>query len=136
MTDRAEIEEMLRQAYAARARADLEGVLKFFAPDVSFSISGAPHVTPIAMWVDGLASLRAALQQLIGAFVITEYELRTILIDADQAAVQWRATFRSPTTNAELTTDLFDLITVKDGRIASFTEFCDTAAAAQLLVGR
>jgi ketosteroid isomerase-like protein len=40
---------------------------------------------------------------------------------------------RSSVTGQTVETDLFDLIEMEDGRIASFLEFCDTALAARLM---
>ena len=46
--------------------------------------------------------------------------------------MHWRGTFRSSATGKVAETDLLDLIEVKDGRIASFDNFFDTALAAKL----
>jgi ketosteroid isomerase-like protein len=133
MTDRAKMEQTLRAAYAARQRGDIDGIVQHFGPEPVFHMAGAAHASPVAMRIEGAAPFRAAMQQMITVFAMEDYDIRTILIDGDRAAVQWHATFRSTVTNDRLETDLFDLVTFKDGRIVSFMQFCDTAAAARLM---
>jgi ketosteroid isomerase-like protein len=47
--------------------------------------------------------------------------------------VHWRVTARAPASGQSAVTELFDLVEVKNGRIASFLEFCDTALAARMM---
>jgi ketosteroid isomerase-like protein len=133
MTDRARMEKTLREAYAARARGNVEGILKLFTPDGSFSMAGSSDMSPVAMRVEGHESLRAALEGLTRTFQMEDHEMLAMLIDGERAAVHWRATIRSTVTGTSLQSELCDLVEFKDGRIASFHQFCDTAAAARLM---
>jgi len=133
MSDRVQMEKTLREAYAARQSGNLEAIERCFAPQLTFVMAGAPHMSPVAARIETLEGFREHLRLMIQTFVITHYDIRTILIDGDQAAVHWQASVRSSVTGEVLTTDLCDLVAFKDGRIVSFTEFCDTAAAAKLM---
>jgi ketosteroid isomerase-like protein len=46
-----------------------------------------------------------------------------MLIDGAQAAVHWRAKIYSRITGTTVLTELIDVVAVRDGRIASYTEF-------------
>ena len=133
MADRNTIEQTLRAAYAARLRGDVDGILQHFSPHARFAMAGAAQASPVAMRVDGADQLRSALEGMVKTFVMLDHQVVAMLVDGDNAAVHWRSTIRSSVTGETVTTEACDLITTKDGKIVSFLEFCDTAAAAQLM---
>jgi ketosteroid isomerase-like protein len=132
MTSRADIERILRDAYAARRRGDLDALAGIFAPHARFQMAGS-NASPIATLVEGAEQYRPLLAGMIKTFEILEHEILTMLIDGSKAAVQWRARMRSTVTGETVETDLFDLLEIEDGRITSFYEFCDTALAARMM---
>ena len=133
MSDRAQMERTLREAYAARKRGDLDALGAIFAPHARFQMAGALQASPIARKVVGADEYRPLLAGMIKTFELLDYTIVRMLIDGDAAAVQWHAKMRSSVTGQTVETDLFDLIEMEDGRIASFLEFCDTALAARLM---
>ena len=132
MSERAQMEKTLREAYAARKRGDLDALAGIFAPHARFQMAGS-NASPIARKVVGAAEFRPLLAGMIQTFEILDYTIVSMLIDGQAAAVQWHAKMRSSVTGQTVETDLFDLIEMEDGRIASFLEFCDTALAARLM---
>jgi ketosteroid isomerase-like protein len=132
MSDRAQMEKTLRETYAARKRGDLDALGAIFAPHARFQMAGS-NVSPIAQKVVGAAEYRPLLAGMIKTFELLDYTIVRMLIDGNAAAVQWHAKMRSSVTGQTVETDLFDLIEMEDGRIASFLEFCDTALAARLM---
>jgi ketosteroid isomerase-like protein len=133
MSDRAQMERTLREAYAARKRGDLDALGAIFAPHARFQMAGALQASPIARKVVGADEYRPLLAGMIKTFELLDYTIVRMLIDGGAAAVQWHAKMRSSVTGQTVETDLFDLIEMEDGRIASFLEFCDTALAARLM---
>ena len=103
-----------------------------FAPHARFQMAGS-NVSPIAQKVVGADQYRPLLAGMIKTFELLDYTIVRMLIDGNMAAVQWHAKMRSSITGQTVETDLFDLIEMEDGRIASFLEFCDTALAARLM---
>jgi len=132
MSERAQMEKTLREAYAARKRGDLDALGRIFAPHARFQMAGS-NASPIASKVVGAEQYRPLLASMIKTFEILDYTIVAMLIDGPAAAVQWHAKIRSSVTGQTVETDLFDLIEMEDGRIASFLEFCDTALAARLM---
>jgi ketosteroid isomerase-like protein len=127
------MEKTLREAYAARQRGDTDAIVQLFTPDARFVMSGSSQMSPVAMRVEGAEPFRTALAGMIKTFIIEDHQVVSIVVDGNRAAVHWRATIRSSVTGDRLQSDLCDLVEFRDGRIASFVEFCDTAAAARLM---
>ena len=125
MATRQEIESLLEKAYAARKKGDVKEILPLFTESGRFKAVGAEAAR-------GHAEQGPALEGLIKAFELLDYKIHCMVIEGTKAAVHWRGTFRSSATGKIAETDLLDLIEVKDGRIASFDNFFDTALAAKL----
>jgi ketosteroid isomerase-like protein len=133
MTDRAEIEQLVRKAYAARVRGDVEAILALFDSEPHFELVGAAAASPVAMRVRGVQDFRARLTDLVRTFKFHSHDIITLVIDGATVAVRGRAEITSTITGDTVSTELADFITVEDGRIASFVQFCDTALAAKLM---
>jgi len=123
MTNRLEIDRLLRQLYAARVAGDLDGVCQTFANDAKFEIAGTSQTSPIAISATGLDQIRTWLALLIKTFQMSDQAILSMIIEDAAAAVHWRAKIRSRITGATVSTNLVDLVQVRDGRIASYTEF-------------
>ncbi len=123
MTDRLEIERLLRSLYAARVRGDLDAVCATFAHGAKFEIAGASHNSPIAVIAVGVAEFRPWLALMIKTFKLTDHTILSLLVDGMNAAVHWRARIHSKITGTTVFTELVDLVQVENGRIVSYTEF-------------
>jgi ketosteroid isomerase-like protein len=123
VTYRTEIERLLRGLYAARAGGDLDGVCRAFVDDVRFEIAGASPASRMAIAAEGLAEARKWLTLLVKSFQVSDLAILSMIIEDAKAAVHWRANIRSRITGVAVLTDLVDLVQVRDGRIASYTEF-------------
>jgi ketosteroid isomerase-like protein len=123
MTDRLEIDHVLRELYAARVRGDLDGICRTFSHDAKFRIAGTSHGNPIAITAVGANEIRRWLSLMIKSFQLTDHTIQSIIIDDAKAAVHWQARIHSRITGATVLTELVDLVRVREGRIASYTEF-------------
>jgi len=124
MTERVEIERLLLELYAARVRGDLTAVCATFTNDASFKVAGASNnASPLAMKAVGIGEFRPLLAIMIKSFKLSEQTILAMLIDGARAAVHWRAKIYSRITGTTVLTELVDVVEIKDGRIASYTEF-------------
>src|SRR5437899_969126 len=123
MRDRAEIDCLLRELYAARVRGDLDGVCRTFSNDAKFEIAGASHASPIAITAVGINEIRSWLALMIKTFQIKDQVILSVIIEGTKAATHWRARIHSRITGTTVVTELVDLVQVRDGRIVSYTEF-------------
>jgi ketosteroid isomerase-like protein len=128
MSGREEIERVLDQAYAARARQDLDGMLECFHPDARFHANGSD-----APALDR-PSQRAAIGGILETFQLLDFQQQCRVIDPPRAVVHWRGRFKANNTGHTADADVLDLIEVRDGRIAALTTFFDTALSQQLTV--
>jgi ketosteroid isomerase-like protein len=132
MSDRGGVEKVLREVYEARVRGDLDTIGRIFADNARFEVAGSSQVSPIPARVEG-AGIRPLVAQMIKTFQLSDLRILSMVIEGTKAAVHWRVKVRSGVTGETADTQLFDLLEVKDGRITSFVEFCDTALAARLM---
>jgi ketosteroid isomerase-like protein len=133
MTDRSQIETLLKQAYAARKRGDVDGVCACFSEQPTFTMAGARETSPIAVQaVDG-STFRTLMAGLIGTFEWLDQQILAMMIDGSDVAVHWRGRIRSTLSGEEVVTELVDVLKISDGKIQSLVEFCDTALAAKLM---
>jgi ketosteroid isomerase-like protein len=123
MPDRLEVERLLRELYAARLGGDLEALCRTFAKDARLDIAGTSYATPMAIRAAGLGEIRSWLALLVKTFQLGDQEILSMIIDGEAAAVHWRARIRSKITGATVLTELIDVVRVREGRIASYTEF-------------
>jgi ketosteroid isomerase-like protein len=123
MTDRANIESLLRELHEARVRGDLPGLLATFADDVRFRIAGASDGKPIAINAKGLPQVRSWMTVMVKSFSLTDYDLLSLVVEGSKAVAHWQVTTHSRITGLEVPTELVDLIEVRDRKIASYTEF-------------
>jgi len=77
--------------------------------------------------------LRATFATLVAAFDILDLTLLTSVIEGNKAAMHWWVTIKHNPTGEVRDTELFDLLTIESGRIASFVQFADTALIARLM---
>lgn len=123
MTDRAGIDRLLQDLYAARVRGDLGAVCQIFSKDAKFRIAGASHASPIAVTAVGVDEYRPLLALMIKTFKLRDQSINSILIDGTRAAAYWQAKVHSRITGTTVLTELIDLVEVRDDHITSYIEF-------------
>jgi ketosteroid isomerase-like protein len=122
MTDRAEVEWLVRELHAARVEGRLEALCALFASDATFKIAGASEVKPITISAQSVTEVRSWLSVMVKTFRLSRYELLSLLIEGPKAAVHWRVDIHSKITGVMVPTELVDFIEVRQGRIAGYTE--------------
>jgi ketosteroid isomerase-like protein len=133
MTDKAGIEKVIQDAYAARAANDLDAIARIFTPDAVFQMVGSQATFPGATRAEGQAQLLASVGALVQAFDFLEQTLLNSVIEDNKAATHWRLKVKHNATGEVFVTELFDLWTIDGGRVASLLQFCDTALLARIM---
>ena len=123
MTQRAAIEALLTGLYAARLRGDLEAMMRAFADDSRLDIAGASYTSPMTVKAAGSAQVRKWLALLVKSFQLTDQQVLALIVEDERAAAHWRALVRSRITGIAVPTEFIDVVTVRAGRIALYTEF-------------
>jgi ketosteroid isomerase-like protein len=123
MTDRSQIEQLVRELHAARLAGELERLCKVFAPDARLRIAGSSDGKPIAIDATRINNIRLWLSILVKTFRLRHYELLSLTIEDAHASAHWRVDIESKITGVSIPTELVDLIEVRDGQISSQIEF-------------
>ena len=122
MTDRLQIEELVRELHAARLEGNLERLCGLYAEEARLRIAGSTDGKPIAMAATGIAEIRPWLTLLVKTFKLTQYTILSLTVDVPRAAAHWRVDIHSKITGVVVPTELVDLIDVRGGRISTHTE--------------
>jgi ketosteroid isomerase-like protein len=133
MPNRETLLEVISQAYAARGRGDLEGLLAAFHPEGTFTLVGDVKSLHVAGSVQGHRSLRETFDGFIAAFKFVDRQILSEVVEADRAAVHSRLTVQY--SDKIRTTDCLDLFEFREGKIIELTEFADTALIKDLMSG-
>ena len=123
MTERLQVERLVKELHAARLEGDLERLCRVFAPDARLRIAGSSDGKPIAIDASRLNRIRPWLSILVRTFRLTGYQLISLTIEGGHAAAHWRVDIESKITGISVPTELVDLIEVRNGAIASQIEF-------------
>lgn len=122
MTERRDIDQLLRELHAARIDGQLSRMCAVFAADASFRIAGSSDGKAIAIAASGMDEIRPWLAMLVKTFRLTQYEPSPSVIEGDRAMIHWRVHIHSKITGAVVATELVDMVEVRDGRISSYFE--------------
>jgi ketosteroid isomerase-like protein len=104
MTDRLQVEQLVRELHAARIDGNLERLCRVYSDEARLRIAGSTDGKPIAIEATGIG------------------EILSMSVDGSRAAAHWRVDIHSKITGVMVPTELVDLIDVRGGRIASHTE--------------
>jgi len=133
MADRAVMERVIREAYAARVAGDVDGVMQHFGPDAEFCIAGCPSASAVPCRISGHDEVRSAMERLLTAFDFSDLEPVDMLIDGDRAVVHWKVAVRSASTGESAETEIVDLFRFEGDKVVAMQQFADTALAQRLL---
>lgn len=123
MTERGQVEELLRALHAARLEGNLERLCALFSSDARMRIQGTSDGKPIAVGASGIGQIRPWLAILVKTFRLSDYKLLSLTIEGERAAAHWRVDIHSKITGALIPTELVDLVEVRGEHIASYVEF-------------
>jgi ketosteroid isomerase-like protein len=122
VTDRDNIDQLLRELHAARIDGQLARMCAVFAEDATFRIAGSSEGKAIALAASGLNEIRPWLAMLVKAFRLTQYEPSPSVIEGERAMIHWRAHIHSKITGSVVPTELVDMVEARNGRISSYFE--------------
>ena len=123
MTDRSQVEQLVKELHAARLAGDLERLCRLYAQDARLRIAGSSDGKAIAIDASRIVQIRPWLAILIKTFRLSHYCLMSLTIDDGAAAAHWQVDIESKVTGISTATELVDLVQVRNGRITSQIEF-------------
>ena len=127
MTNRETMLEVIRVAYAARGRGDLDSLMSAFHPTAVFTLVGDKRALDVVGSVQGHAGLREALSGYIANFEFVERNILSELVEGNRAVVHSRLVVRYKPKDKIWTSDVLDLFKFQSGKFVELIEFTDTA---------
>lgn len=119
-----------QDAYAAFQRGDIPGLLGILSDDIDWWTPGAPEQIPYAGRLSGHAAVGEFFARLAASEEITHFEPREFVAQGEKVVVTGNYRGRTRPAGREYDLDWLHVFTVRDGRIAAFREYIDTAALA------
>ncbi len=123
MSDRQQIEQLVRELHSARLEGNLERLCTLYADEARLRIAGSTDGKPIAIAAIGMNEIRPWLSILVKTFRLSQYTILSLSVDVPRAAAHWRVDIHSKITGVVVPTELVDLIDVRGGKISSHIEF-------------
>jgi ketosteroid isomerase-like protein len=118
---------VVQDAYAAFGRGDVPGILATLDDNVVWkAVHGASKHVPTAGERRGKAAVSEFFAVLAQAFQFDRFEPREFIAQSDRVAVVGSYAART-STNKRIDSEWVMLFTVRNGRIAEFQEFTNTA---------
>jgi ketosteroid isomerase-like protein len=119
--------EVIRHAYDARGKGDLDTLMAAFHTEGVFTLVGDKKALEVTGSVHGHAEVREALRGFINSFDFVDRQILSEVVEGDRAAVHSCTVVRYGPTKETWSADVLDLFTFKDGKILELVEFADTA---------
>jgi ketosteroid isomerase-like protein len=119
--------DLVRRAYEAFARADINGLLDLLAEDIEWASSG-PQELPTSGMRRGREQVARFFQAVDQIFEMQRFEPRTFVAQDDRVIVLGSDTARVKATGKVLIEEWAHVFTIREDRISAFREYIDTAA--------
>lgn len=117
---------IVKRGYEAFGRGDVNGVLELCAEDVEW-VSSGPSEMPTAGTRRGRQQVGQFFQALDQVFEIQRFEPKQFVAQGDQVVVLGSDTGKVKATGKVLTEEWAHVFTIRNGTIAAFREYIDTA---------
>ena len=126
MNEQANI-QVVQQAFAYFSQGNVEGILSTLSDDVVWQLEEMTNV-PYAGKRQGKAGALEFFAKMAETEDVKIFDPQTFVAQGDHVAVYGHYACTVKTTGRNLATDFAQLFVVRDGKIASFREYTDTAA--------
>jgi len=117
----------VQSLYAAFGRGDIAFILSNVTPDVSWDMTGRPEDYVRFGAHDGAAGVQRFFELLVENEDFTEFQPTEFRAAGDKVYVLGHLSLRMKKTGRSVTTDWIHIMTLKNGKVAAFKEFLDTA---------
>jgi ketosteroid isomerase-like protein len=123
--------KVVKQAYEAFKRGDIQGVLNTMSDDIDFFTPGPSDVVPTAGRRHGREQVAKFFSTLESTEEIQQFEPQEYIAQGDKVVVTGKIRARIKPTGKTVESDWVHVHGFRGGKIASCKEFMDTAAAVE-----
>ncbi len=133
--DRTGIDLLIRNCWKERLKNSAAALRRYTSKDMHFRILGGPPSLPGPWIFDGQDEVIQAIGVIDTNLEFLHFDILDMIIDGQEVALRWHATFRNRGTGEPGDMSVFDHIVVQNGLISSYTEFLDTECFRRLMAG-
>ena len=124
---------LARSVYDAFFQGDLDAMLDLYTDDIDWEVYG-PSTIPTAGPHKGKEEVRAFFGKVNDLLESEKFEVQQYVSQGNTVVALGEYTWRSKVTNRMLDAHFVHVMTISNGKIASFREYTDTAAAIEAMV--
>ena len=126
---------LIQSLYAAFGRGDIATIVAAVTPDIEWRLNGSRSDHPLLGTWNGPKGVQAFFNELAAMQDFSEFSPREFLSAGDRVLVlgHYAATMR--TNGRKAASDWVHIFTVRNGKVAAFLEFTDTAEFARAWKG-
>ena len=123
--------QTIQEAYASFQKGDIQAVLNALTDDVEWVTPGPTGILPLAGHRQGRDEVGQFFSELNSSEEVEQFDPHEYVAQGNKvvAFVKYRGRVKSTGRNVDA--DLVHVFTVRDGKIAAFREYYDTAAAVE-----
>ncbi len=125
--------QVVKQVYTAFGRGDMLAILEMLTDDVEWSVPGSPEVLPWAGQRRGREQVGQFFQAVGGTLEFETFEPQQFIAQGEAVVVL--GTERVRASGRVVETDWAMVFTIRDGKIARFRDYHDTAPIQAALRG-
>ncbi|HMQ03715.1 MAG TPA: nuclear transport factor 2 family protein [Pyrinomonadaceae bacterium] len=118
----------IRNCYEKFSQGDITGLLEHISEDIDFAVPEVENAPYGGIW-HGRSDVERFFELVELAEDLTDFEVREYIAQGDRVVVLGRSTATVRSTGRHYSTEWVHVHTVREGRITSFVEYFDTAAA-------
>jgi ketosteroid isomerase-like protein len=119
---------LVKQAYELFTRGDIPNLLKLMSPDVDWRITHVENM-PFSGRFQGPEAVGSFFAKLAGAVDLVKFDVQEFIAQGDRVVVLGDSMFKTKQHGRELPNKWAHVITVSGGKMTSFQDYGDTAAA-------
>ncbi len=119
--------KLVKDFYAAFGRDDIASVIAALTPDVEWGGNGRAKDYPLFGMRKGHAAVQKFFQELTELEDIREFTPREFLANGDKVVVLGNYKGKIRKTGRPFSTDWAHVFTMRDGKVARFVDYLDTA---------
>jgi ketosteroid isomerase-like protein len=128
-------EDVLSAWYAAIRAGDGAALAAAATPDLRIRYGGRPGLLPWSGTWEGIAAARAFFDRVAAHLEVLEVVPLRRIVDGETVVVVLAGRWRARSTGREVAAQVVNVFTLREGRVAAYEVFHDTAALWEALTG-
>lgn len=122
--------QLVKQAYELFGAGDLPGMLELFADDIEWTVPTIENISFVGPR-SGKTSVAEFFPQLLASEEFHEFVPMEFIAEGNKVVVLGKSAVTVRSTGRPYSTEWCHVFTIRDGKIAAFLEFLDTAVASR-----